>query len=88
MTRDRPLSDEENNWLRSIISDLVVFGTGLLHLNRRDPSCSELPDEQELVDLETMRVTARYELSGGISEGCADSHQRTFTGMNVAVTCL
>eukprot|EP00617_Octactis_speculum_P023033 CAMPEP_0185767276 /NCGR_PEP_ID=MMETSP1174-20130828/41866_1 /TAXON_ID=35687 /ORGANISM="Dictyocha speculum, Strain CCMP1381" /LENGTH=61 /DNA_ID=CAMNT_0028451363 /DNA_START=138 /DNA_END=320 /DNA_ORIENTATION=- len=51
----------------------------LHHLNQRDPSCSELPDEQSLVDLKTMRVTARYEPSRGISQGCANSNQHTIT---------
>ena len=37
MIRDRPLSDEENTWLKIIIPDLFVFGTELHHLNRRDP---------------------------------------------------
>ena len=36
MIRDRPLSNEENTWLKIIIPDLFVFGTELHHLNRRD----------------------------------------------------
>ena len=75
--RKPPFSRKQK--FRSIIQDLVVFGTGLHHLNRRDPSCPELPDEQALVVFKTMRVTARYEPSGGISQGCANSHQHKIT---------
>ena len=35
MIMDRPLSDEENTWLKIIIPDPFVFGLHLL--NRRDP---------------------------------------------------
>ena len=68
------------NWLKGIIPDLVIFGTRLRPICRRDPSCPELPDEHSLVGFKTMGVTAVYEPSGGTSQSRVNSCQHRVKG--------
>ena len=51
--------DQGSQWLRGIIPDLIIHGTGLNEPRRRDPSGLTLPDEVTLVDFKTLGVESR-----------------------------
>ena len=62
VNRGQPLprnDDQGSQWLRGIIPDLIIHGTGLNEPRHRDPSGLTLPDEVTLVDFKTLGVESR-----------------------------